>query len=198
VKKCQNSTVPDTSVPGSATFVFAGAGVQAAQFLKVLDRHPRTLVEGEELLQNAPRRCVNAQLQIAQGAAADAGTTGQIQAGQAENLGADGDQKASQRRRRLGAAQGAFAQMGVAQGVAFQRVGRIVWSGRHEAPLAWPRAGLFSIQVGNSLVPQTSLHPENGRDFSPRSRKHVMGTASEITRAMQGRYQPLTNRGYRR
>ena len=30
VKKCQNSTVPDTSVPGSATFGLAGAGVQAA------------------------------------------------------------------------------------------------------------------------------------------------------------------------
>src|ERR1043165_6668612 len=30
VKKCHNSTVPDTSVPGSAIFCSLGAGVQAA------------------------------------------------------------------------------------------------------------------------------------------------------------------------
>src|SRR6185437_3553051 len=50
VKKCQNSTVPDTSVPGSATFVLAGAGVEAAATARTTaaitgTRHRRSIVD---------------------------------------------------------------------------------------------------------------------------------------------------------
>ena len=114
----------------------AGSGVETAQFLKMLGGHFRTLVESEELLQDPPRRCVNAQFQIAQGSAADAGATSQFQARQTQKFGANGDQDASQGRRRLRAAHGTFTQMSVAQGVALQRVGRMVRVERHEAPLA--------------------------------------------------------------
>ena len=87
----------------------------------MLDRHAGALAEGEEFLQDASGRRVDAQFQVAQGAAADAGTARQFQACQAQALAPNGDEDARQRRSRFGAA-GALAQMGVPQGMPFQKV----------------------------------------------------------------------------
>ncbi len=65
---------------------------------------------------------MDAEFQIAQGAATDARQASAFQACQAQSLGAQLDDQASQRRGALGAGHGALPQMGVAQGVAGQSV----------------------------------------------------------------------------
>jgi hypothetical protein len=65
---------------------------------------------------------VDAEFEVAEGAAADAGEAGALQARQAERLGPQLDDEARERRRRLRAGEGALAQVGVAQSVAGQSV----------------------------------------------------------------------------